>query len=610
MWEKEESLTSDGTARAPAARKTVGLYWSDKAATPDGSSRGTRKIVSVQSEPQTLSSAPGRGSLSGTLQDFDLSHIFQMIGLDGKTGRLEIASEGSWGYVVFEKGNIIAAGENDHDLLSMLQAWLVYAGRCSVGQLTRIRQHGGNTLRGISLTLVEWKLVDPEELGMLAGCWLEDIVCSLFSWEQGHYRFVVENSMARYQIESIELSCEAVTMEAMRRADEVKRMRSAIGPGTVFIRTSRLRPESSRQPADPEYFENYVLSLIDGTQPITQLCRQPLVTEYRLYEAICMLMCDGYIEPLAERISRAVNAAHRRKSPIPTRLLGQSIVRRATAAALVLILGGLLWVVLWSDFTTSLSSLPTSVTRMVRTATDHGPERQAEQSPDQATEQISQEAAPIAPLLVEANAPASESPAEPAEQKAVEPDPPVSTRKTSAGKPYRRRLLRVDNLLSQMDRSLARNDFQGVLRAYDKLSARHAGQPWPLTCRLRALEALHRYDELEKFFADQSLVDPEYMLAHARLLLHQKKYDEALTRVVASYGIVPAFAEVESIRQEAVYLRARCLAGINSEQDSEKTRQEALEAWFNVKYSYRNSQQNARFSEANTWIRQLSSNER
>jgi hypothetical protein len=240
-------------------------------------------------------------ALRGSLREFELADIFQLISHDGKTGQLVLSHEQQEGFVIFSHGSIAAAGNEGQNLQTMLFNYLIMAKRYSEEELNELLYLCQGEMRLFSQELTNRNYISREELTSLVKIGIEDLACSLFLWEDGQYRFDSLDSMDEYIIAGVLFPTDAITMEAMRRSDEWKRMRRNISDDTVFF----LSPNSTRfasgmAPASPLYDPaGYVASLVDGVSTIAALCEKSIFFHYRIYEILFGLWQDSEIYPLS-----------------------------------------------------------------------------------------------------------------------------------------------------------------------------------------------------------------------------------------------------------------------------------------------------------------------
>lgn len=253
-------------------------------------------------------------SLSGSLNDFDISYILQLIAQEGKTGKLVLSSDESELYVIFKQGKIISAGTNQQDLQSMLYKYLITVKKHPEREITRLRAIYHNNIRNLSNELLEKKYITPKELSTIIEPGLEDIACSIFLWKRGNYRFDTVSNVDLYQVGSYSVSADVITMEAARRIDELERIGKFIKKDTVFIpsKKSKYADRETDHISPLEDFPEYLYTLLDGTSSTEFLCQEYFFSEYQVYEALFELLQAKKIIPLPENISTSINAALRR----------------------------------------------------------------------------------------------------------------------------------------------------------------------------------------------------------------------------------------------------------------------------------------------------------
>jgi hypothetical protein len=278
-------------------------------------------------------------ALRGSLREFELADIFQLISHDGKTGQLVLSHNAQEGFVIFSQGSIVAAGNGNQNLQTMLFNYLIQVKRYSEEELNELLYLCQGEMRLFSQELTNRTYVSADELSALVKTGIEDLACSLFLWEDGHYRFDSLDSMDEYIIAGVVFPADAITMEAMRRTDEWKRMRRNLSDDTVFS----LSPNPSHrtpgaQQSSPLYDPaGYVLSLVDGTSSIAALCERSIFFKYRLYEVLFGLWQDSEIYPLSVKRAPSASARERGGSVRFGQFLAASATLLTVAAWVVLL---------------------------------------------------------------------------------------------------------------------------------------------------------------------------------------------------------------------------------------------------------------------------------
>jgi hypothetical protein len=280
-------------------------------------------------------------ALRGSLREFELSEIFQLISRDAKTGQLVLSHEGREAFVIFSQGAVVAAGNSEQNLQTLLSRYLKTIKHYSDEEVNELLYVCQGEMRLFSQELIGRNYLAKDELVALAQMGIEDLACSLFLWEDGNYRFDSLDSIHEYIIAGVTFPVDAITMEAMRRSDEWKRIRQHIKPDTVFSPAQKAtHPATHAILADPSA---YILSLVNGTATVAAICEQSLLLPYRVYETLFGLWQNSAIAPLT--VKRTLS-----KAPGLEPLRRPVVEFIAASGALLAILAWLLGIIALSYF--------------------------------------------------------------------------------------------------------------------------------------------------------------------------------------------------------------------------------------------------------------------
>ena len=158
---------------------------------------------------------------------------------------------------------------------------------------------------------------------------IEDLACSLFLWEEGNYRFDSLDAIQEYIVGGVTFPVDAITMEAMRRSDEWKRIRQHISGGTVFAIVNK--PAGAPPAASPlSHPLEYITNFVDGQTTVAALCEKSIILPYRVYEALFGLWQKGVISPLA------VKRQQNKITPVPAGISASNIAAAVVSISSVL----------------------------------------------------------------------------------------------------------------------------------------------------------------------------------------------------------------------------------------------------------------------------------
>src|SRR3954468_23217028 len=101
-------------------------------------------------------------ALEGTLKDFSLADIFQLIGLQRKTGVLTLRSKDDTVTVTFLDGKVVGADSLNRRLETRLGSVLMKSGIVTQEQLARALDIQKETLQRLGYVLVHYEIISSE----------------------------------------------------------------------------------------------------------------------------------------------------------------------------------------------------------------------------------------------------------------------------------------------------------------------------------------------------------------------------------------------------------------------------------------------------------------
>src|SRR5213595_1347127 len=146
-------------------------------------------------------------ALEGTLKDFSLADIFQLIGLQRKTGVLTLRGKDDTVTVTFLDGKVVATDSLNRRLETRLGSVLMKSG-----------------------VLTHYGIISPDSLKQAIQLQILQIVYRLFRWKDGDYHFSQETTIEYDRDNVVPMTAESILMEGARMIDEwpiiEKRIRS------------------------------------------------------------------------------------------------------------------------------------------------------------------------------------------------------------------------------------------------------------------------------------------------------------------------------------------------------------------------------------------------
>lgn len=267
-------------------------------------------------------------ALEGTIRDFGLADILQLIGIQRRSGVLTLENDQDTVIVKFLDGQVVGADNRVRNLEDMLGSVLVRTGRITESQLAEALKVQRTTLQRLGYVLVKNGHVSEEDLHDALQIQVLQIVYRLFRWREGRYRFDPSEHIEYDREHFSPVSAETILMEGARMIDEWPIIERRIkSPGLVFRRTeagaalvapvqslvdsdidmgfSESRPDSVR--LSPEAAA--ILRLVDGRASVLEITERSPLGEFDVYHTLHDLANRQLIteveelpaEPAAER---------------------------------------------------------------------------------------------------------------------------------------------------------------------------------------------------------------------------------------------------------------------------------------------------------------------
>jgi hypothetical protein len=169
-------------------------------------------------------------ALEGTLRDFSLADIFQLIGLQRKTGVLTLRGKDDTVTVTFLDGKVVGADSLNRRLENRLGTVLIRTGFLTQDQLNRALEIQKETLQRLGFILTHYGIISQDSLREAIQLQIMQIVYRLFRWKDGDYHFSQETTIEYDRDNVVPITAESILMEGARMIDEwpiiEKRIRS------------------------------------------------------------------------------------------------------------------------------------------------------------------------------------------------------------------------------------------------------------------------------------------------------------------------------------------------------------------------------------------------
>lgn len=186
-------------------------------------------------------------ALQGTLKDFGIADILQLIGQQQKTGQLYLVNKEQEVNVFFKDGNIVRVESVTRKKKDLIGNMLVRAEIITEAQLEQALETQRRTLKRLGDVLVSSGAITADRFKKMMQLQATETLYRLFSWDNGDYEFKAEPVIS--DTEAITpLRAESVLMEGFRMVDEWPVIRKKINRlDMTFERLRELPPPVNKE---------------------------------------------------------------------------------------------------------------------------------------------------------------------------------------------------------------------------------------------------------------------------------------------------------------------------------------------------------------------------
>ncbi len=262
-------------------------------------------------------------ALEGSLRDFDLFSLFNMIKIQGKSGTLVLSRGQEFVKVFFDQGEIVGCDSNQVRMEDRVGTMLVRLGRLSGEELMQIVQLQRQTLKLMGTLLLESGKVTPQDLQDALFNQAMSIIYRTFRWKEGDYRF---DSMLPLDLDREHfppIPVDTVLMEAARIQDEwpevQKRLPDLMVPlaKTTKGKTTKLDIDRelstilegqggahSQGSSGLSHEQETVLTYFEQAQSVQDVLLVSRYEELDTCKTIADLLEGGLLEPIRDSVDR------------------------------------------------------------------------------------------------------------------------------------------------------------------------------------------------------------------------------------------------------------------------------------------------------------------
>ncbi|OGW40484.1 MAG: hypothetical protein A2Y97_10220 [Nitrospirae bacterium RBG_13_39_12] len=238
-------------------------------------------------------------ALEGSLRDFGLADILQLIYFQRKTGVLTLDGRMDRVRLQFIEGNIAGAESRRRIEANRLGKVLVKKGLLEEKDLQAVLEEQRASNVKLGNILVRKEIIDKEQLKEVLIGQIKETVVQIFSWKQGTYEFSPQAVPADKDL-PISLDTQHLLMDGLRIVDEWSLIEGKFTLDTIFIKKAAEMPELTED-------EKEILSSVDGENDVSTIIDVTAKDDFAVSKVLMSLMEKGLIE--AKEIVPAVEIA-------------------------------------------------------------------------------------------------------------------------------------------------------------------------------------------------------------------------------------------------------------------------------------------------------------
>ncbi len=237
-------------------------------------------------------------ALEGTIKEFGVTDILQLMAQQQKTGILVVENKKNSAEIYFIKGEIVATHSSSQT--ASMGEMLVKGNIISEENLKRALEKQKDTFDFLGNIFLKEGLITKEQLQQIVLTQVYETFYDILQWREGNYRFVAESVRIDSSIVDIP-GLESILLDVLRMIDEWPEIKQVIRSlDLVFAKVEGRTAEELDEDELPVY------RLIDGKNTVRDIIAGSLMGRFAASKILVDLLQDGFIELIAEKAPKEV----------------------------------------------------------------------------------------------------------------------------------------------------------------------------------------------------------------------------------------------------------------------------------------------------------------
>lgn len=263
-------------------------------------------------------------ALEGSLQDFGLADILQLIYFQRKTGVLALEGRMDKVKLLFIEGNIVGAESKRRIDENRLGKILVKKNIIKEADLRVALQEQRTSGTKLGSIMISKEMVQKELIQDILRNQINETVTQLFGWKQGTYAFEAQGVPQDKDFQ-FSLDTQHLLMEGLRIMDEWSLIKGKVTLDMVFVRKTESPPSLAEE-------EKEIFAYVDGENDVSTIVDLTGQDNFEVSKTLIALMEKGIIMALQEVPVAPMESVKETGRPMPA-------LRYAPLVALLLAFG-------------------------------------------------------------------------------------------------------------------------------------------------------------------------------------------------------------------------------------------------------------------------------
>ena len=231
-----------------------------------------------------MAAAPG----SGEIQSETLPSLLRRLEAGAQTGTLILQNGPTAKTLWLSRGAVVFAASNEMD--DRFFQLLLKRGAVSLPHLIKALETSLKNRQRLGEVLLAQKRITQEDLVRALQDHLKEIVCSIFGWTEGSWRF--EGKSAPTESVTLKIHPLALILEGIRRIESWGRVYDAVGGMNTEYRATREAPDLVEK-AGLLPGERQVLTFCEEVRTLSEICEVVSLNDFVVCKVVWGLLVIG-----------------------------------------------------------------------------------------------------------------------------------------------------------------------------------------------------------------------------------------------------------------------------------------------------------------------------